>query len=192
MGVNKVIYGSNVLIDLTADTITEADVLEGKTAHGKDGEAIVGECTFDVDSGDATIAAAEALTGKTLYARGGKITGSMPNRGQAVGSISTKNGTYAIQAGYHDGSGSVGIAAVEKAKIIPSNIRQGITLLGEVGTMTGLEDVDSQAKTVTPAITQQVVLPDEGYNYLTQVTVNAIPYVETPNAAGGTTVTIAS
>lgn len=38
----------------------------------------------------------------------------------------------------------------------------------------------------------QTVLPDteEGYNYLSQVTVAAIPYQESENPAGGTTVTI--
>lgn len=30
-----------------------------------------------------------------------------------------------------------------------------------------------------------------GYNYLTQVTIEPIPYTESDNAAGGTTVTIA-
>ena len=56
--------------------------------------------------------------------------------------------------------------------------------------MSGTEDVNAEAKSVTPSKTQQVVTPGTGYNYLSQVTVAAIPYVETPNAAGGTTVTI--
>lgn len=42
MGVSKVVYGSNTLIDLTADTITAADLMQGVTAHGADGEAITG------------------------------------------------------------------------------------------------------------------------------------------------------
>lgn len=57
--------------------------------------------------------------------------------------------------------------------------------------MSGSEDVHAQAKTVTPTKNGLTVRPDSGYNYLTQVTVNAIPYTETPNAAGGVTVTIA-
>jgi hypothetical protein len=36
----------------------------------------------------------------------------------------------------------------------------------------------------------QTIVPDSGYNYLAQVQVNAIPVVETDNAAGGKTVTI--
>ena len=58
--------------------------------------------------------------------------------------------------------------------------------------MSGSEDVNAQAKTVTPTTASQTITPDTGYNYLSQVTVNAIPYTETDNAAGGKTVTIAA
>ena len=57
--------------------------------------------------------------------------------------------------------------------------------------MSGLEEVNAESVTVTPATTSQTVTPGTGYNYLSQVTVAAIPYVETDNAAGGITVTIA-
>lgn len=56
--------------------------------------------------------------------------------------------------------------------------------------MTGSEGVKAQAKTVTPSSVQQTVLPDAGYTHLSQVTVAKIPYVESENSAGGTTVTI--
>ena len=42
MAVNRVDYGGNTLIDLTADTVTAATLLQGHTAHGKDGEMIIG------------------------------------------------------------------------------------------------------------------------------------------------------
>lgn len=191
MAVNKVIYGGNVLIDLTADTVTADKLAEGVTAHDQSGEPITGTCTYDVDSGDATVQVAEMLLGKTAYARGAKLTGTMPNNGAVSGEISTVGGQYTIPQGYHDGSGKAQIASTEQAKIIPENIREGITILGVEGTMSGTEDAIPQAKTVTPSTTEQTVLPDTGYNYLSQVTVAAIPYVEAPNSAGGTTVTIA-
>ena len=190
MGYNKVIYGGKTLLDLTADTITPDKLLEGITAHDKGGEAITGTCTFDSDTSDATVAVAEMLTGKTAYARGAKITGTMPNRGGVSGTIATKTGTYTIQQGYHDGSGSVQIDATEQAKLIPENIREGVTIMGVQGEMSGTEDAKPQAKTVTPTTAVQTVLPDTGYNYLSQVTVEPIPYDETDNAAGGKTVTI--
>lgn len=190
MGRNKIIYDGNTLIDLTGDTVTEETLLAGITAHDAAGEVIEGECTYDADTSDADANAAEILLNKSAYVNGNKVVGSMPNRGGVNGSISTKDGQYTIQQGYHDGSGKVGIDATEKLKLVPENIREGITLLGVVGSMSGTEDVHAESPTVTPSAQQQVVVPGTGYNYLAQVTVGAIPYVETPNAAGGTTVTI--
>lgn len=188
--VNKVVYGGTVLIDLTGDTVTADKVLTGYTAHDKSGATITGTCNYDVNSEDATVAVAEMLNGKTAYARGSKITGTMPNNGAVTETISTKTQEVTIAQGYHDGSGKVSISSTEQAKIIPTNIRDGVTILGVTGTMSGTEGAKAQAKTVTPTTAVQNVLPDEGYNYLSQVTVNAIPYVESGNSAGGTTVTI--
>ena len=190
--VNKVVYGGNTLIDLTGDDAAASDVLSGKKFHLPSGAPGTGSCTYDADTSDATATAAEILATKTAYKNGAKLTGTMPNNGAVSGSISTKAGQYTVPAGYHDGSGKVGIDAAEQAKLIPANIREGITVLGVQGTMSGNEDSKPQAKTVTPTTTQQVVTPDTGYNCLSQVTVNAIPYTETDNAAGGKTVTIAA
>lgn len=190
MGVSKVIYGGNVLIDLTGDTVAADKLLSGYKAHGADGEAINGTCAFDVDSSGATATAAEILAGKKAAAKGSMVTGTMKNNGAVTGSISAKAEQYTVPQGYHDGSGKVGIASAEQAKLIPTNIRAGVTILGVAGSMSGTEGANPQAKTVTPTTTAQQVLPDEGYNYLSQVTVNAIPYTESENSAGGTTVTI--
>lgn len=192
MAINKVIYGGETLIDLTGDTVTADKILSGFTAHDKGGESITGTCEYDVDSSDATAAVAEILQGKTAYVRGRKLTGTMKNNGAVAGVISSKEEQYTVPLGYHDGSGKVGINATEQAKIIPENIREGITILGVKGSMSGTEDAKPQAKTVTPSTEAQTVLPDseEGYNYLSQVTVEAIPYQESENPAGGTTVTI--
>ena len=191
MAISKVVYGAQTLIDLTADTITADKVLTGYTAHGKDGEQISGTCAFDVNSQDATAQVAELLTGKTAYARGAKLTGTMPNNGGVTGTISTVAGQYTIAQGYHDGSGKVSIDSTEQAKIIPANIKKGVEILGVTGTLETSGSVTAQTKSVTPSTQQQVVLPDAGYDYLSQVTVAAIPYSESPNSAGGTTVTIA-
>lgn len=190
MAVSKVIYGGETLIDLTADTLTKDKALKGYTFHDAAGEEQTGTCTFDVDSSGATAAVAEVMIGKTFGAKGKINTGTMPNNGAVAGTISTKAGTYTVPQGYHDGSGKVQIASAEQAKLIPANIRDGVTILGVEGTMSGTEGAKAQAKTVTPKTTAQTILPDTGYNYLSQVTVNAIPYVESDNSAGGKTVTI--
>ena len=189
MAKNKVIFGNEVLIDLTADTVTADKLASGYTAHDKSGTTITGTNTYDADTSDADATASEILDTKTAYVNGNKVTGTMPNRGAVTGTISTVAGQYNIQNGYHDGSGVVEIDSTEQAKIIPENIKAGVQILGQTGNYTG-EAISAQAKTATPYTTQQVILPDSGYDYLSQVTVNAITKTETPNAAGGVTVTI--
>lgn len=190
--INKVVYGGDTLIDLTADTITAADVINAKTFHDKSGAPVTGTCTYDADTSDATASASEILATKTAYVSGAKVTGTMPNNGAVTGTISTKAEQYTIPAGYHDGSGKVSISSTEQAKIIATNIRQGVQILGVTGTMSGSEDVHAEAPTVTPTVAGFTVTPSTGYNYLSQVTVAAIPYSEVLNSAGGLTATIAS
>lgn len=140
-------------------------------------------------TGDANAEDSEILYGVSAYTKGVKITGSMPNNGSVSGTISTKDEQYTVPQGYHDGSGKVGILSSEKTKIIAENIKAGVQILGVTGTYSG-EVISVQSKSVTPYTTAQTVLPDAGYDYLSQVTVAAIAYVETDNAAGGKTVTI--
>lgn len=47
MGVNKVMYGSRTVIDISGDTVTAGDLAKGKTAHNASGEKITGthECS---------------------------------------------------------------------------------------------------------------------------------------------------
>ena len=188
---NKIVLASGeVLIDLTGDTVEAAHVLEGFTFHDKSGAPVTGTCTYDSDTSDDTAAVGEILSGKTAHARGALLTGTMPNNGAQMGSIITKAQEVIIAQGYHDGSGKVSISDDEQAKLIPSNIREGITILGIEGTMSGSESVVAQARTVTPKFTQQVISPEDGYTHLSQVTVYPITVSYSDNSAGGKTVTI--
>lgn len=96
MNVNKVIYGGDVLIDLTGDSVSADKVLKGITAHDKSGAKITGTCTFDSDTSEDTAAVAEILVGKTAHARGSKLTGTMKNNGAVKGIISTVAGEYTV------------------------------------------------------------------------------------------------
>lgn len=190
MGKSKIVFGGEVLMDLTADTVKPQHLLKGYTAHGADGEKITGTCEFDANTQDATAADSEILKGKTAYVKGTKKTGTMPNNGGVNGVINSVYKDYTVAQGYHDGSGRVAILSSEREKIIPANIRQGVTILGVTGEMSGSEGVVAQAKEATPSKNEQVILPDSGFTHLSQVTVAAIPYVESDNSAGGITVMI--
>ena len=93
------------------------------------------------DTASATAAQADLLTGKTAFTSTGSISGSMANNGSTSGTISTKAGTVTIPAGYTTG-GTVSISTTEQAKIIATNIKSGVTILGQAGSLT------------TPTITQ--------------------------------------
>lgn len=189
--VSKVVLSNGTtLIDLTGDTASADKVLSGSTFHDKSGAPVTGTCTYDSDTSNDTAAVSEILSGKTAHARGTLLTGTMANVGAQTGTITAKAQQVTITQGYHDGSGKVGIASAEQAKIIATNIREGITILGVEGTMSGSEGVVAQAKTATPSWSQQVIAPDTEYTHLSQVTVASIPIAYSDNSAGGQTVTI--
>lgn len=187
MAINKVVINNEVKLDLTADTIEASDLALGKTAHDRTGAVITGTSTKDSDTSDATAMASEILAGKTAYVTGNKVEGTMPNRGSIDEKISDKTQIITIATGFHDGAGKVAIADTEKAKIIAGNIKSGVTILGIEGSYSG-EGGIGQKKTATPTFVKQSIIPDEGYDFLTEVEVAPIPVKEVPNASGITLV----
>ena len=93
------------------------------------------------DTSEADITSADVLTGKKGFGSGGEVSGGMANNGSTSGTISTKAGTVTIPQGYTSG-GTVSISSTEQSKIIASNIKSGVTLLGVSGSRS------------TPTITQ--------------------------------------
>ena len=189
--VNQVgLADGTVLIDLTTDTAVAADVASGKYFHLATGQRVQGSSTKDSDTTDANAAASEILSGKTAYVNKNKITGEMTNNGAISAVLTTKTGTYTVPAGFHNGLGSVGIDSTEQNKIIPGNIKSGVTILGVEGTYSG-EAVTAGSLSATPYLTEKTDLPsDISKDYFSQVTVAAITITESDNAAGGKTVTI--
>lgn len=189
---NKVIYFGETLIDISDTTAVANKVLSGYKFYLKSGAQATGTCTFDADTSDGTASASEILATKTAYVSGAKVTGTMPNIGTQTSTITTKAQQVTIAQGYHDGSGKVSIDSTEQAKIIAGNIKNGVTILGVLGTYTGSELIKATTGSGTPARTSQVILPSDSgdYDYFTQFTINAVPYSETDNSAGGVTVTI--
>lgn len=116
---------------------------------------------------------ADSSTAATLEG-GVDAVDTIIKRGAVSGSISTKDGEYSVPAGLHDGDGKVGIAAAEKDKILPGNIKAGVSILGVEGEYSG-EGMTLQTKSVTPTKAAQDIVADEGYDALSKVSVGAIP-----------------
>ena len=190
--ISKVIYGNQTLIDLTDDTIIASALLSGYTAHGADGAPITGSCSFDANTSDATATVGEILSGKTAYKNGSKLVGTMPNIGAQSSNLSSASSRVAISQGYHDGSGSIGLGSSDIAALVSNNIREGVTILGVLGTMSGSEDVKATSTTLTPYTSTASYNPNQfgDYNYFSQITVSSIYYNETTNTANGLTATI--
>lgn len=74
------------------------------------------------------------LAGRTFTSRAGlNVTGTMPNNGAAAIQLSDLT-AKSVTAGYYSG-GTAKIADAEAAKIIPENIKKGVTILGVEGAM---------------------------------------------------------
>ena len=191
---NKVIYYGTTLMDITPTTATASDVLYGEVFFDKSGAQVTGQCTYDADTSSATAAASEILFGETAFVNGNEITGSMPNIGSQTATITARDQVVVPTLGYHDGGGSIQISSTERNKIVATNIKNGVEILGITGSYTGSELVKATTGSATPATSSQTVLPSSygDYDYFTQFTVAAVLYTESDNAAGGVTVTIGS
>lgn len=100
----------------------------------------------------------------------------IPDNGAVTGTIPTVSWEYTIPQGYHNGGGTVAISSAEQEKIIASNIKSGVSILGVTGTLTTADSVKIQAvKSVTPTKSDQSITPDRGYDALAGVNVAAIP-----------------
>lgn len=186
---SKVVLSTGeVLMDLTQDDVSAEDVADGIKFHDKTGAQKTGTNKKTVDASDATAEPAEVLIGKT-FGKGSEIkSGTMPDNSGKNVEVTTAAGTI-IPRGFSDGGSKAKLSDAELAKLIPGNIKEGVTILGVEGEY-GPDDVSSQHKTVTASFKDQEVQPDSGYAFLGSVTVKGMPITRADNAAGGVTVTI--
>lgn len=102
-------------------------------------------------------------------------TEGITNNGGVTKKLDATTTSYTIPIGYHDGTGAVSVETEEKT--ITTN---GVTtasdgkLISKVTVQVNTTP-SLQEKTVTPTKSLQEVLPDEGYDGMSKVTVEAIP-----------------
>ena len=137
-----------------------------------------------IESQPAT--AAQIKYGFNAFVNNEKVTGSLKVYNYySSRDISDVNDVVEVEAEtVYENSWQVKIDPIEQQKIIGSNIRQGVTILGVPGTLSPTEGVNAQSKNVTPTKSSQIVSPDDGYNYLSEVLVEPIPpqYIVTDDA----------
>ena len=148
---------------------------------------------------------------KIAYVNGNKVIGSMQDNGSYNNTINSVSSEITIPVGYHNGLGKIKINTTDQAKIIASNIKKNVVILGTTGSLvTGTDTSDANAvagnilsgksgyvkgvkingsigsqaaKTVTPSASAQTAV-SAGVYCSGNITVGAIP-----NQKGATTIT---
>lgn len=185
MGISRVEYNGNTLIDISSDTVNKLNLLAGETAHDSNGDLVVGECDYDMKTKDLTAFKQHILNGKTAGVNGSIVTGEMPERTAETHLISTKEEELTIQDGYHDGRGKVKINPSAVSLLTPENIRENVVILGVKGEMTGTEGENcSPPITVDAPLDKNLdIVPESPYTCFKQVTVKKVPYETTDMTA---------
>ena len=172
MGVNVVIFGDSTLVDLREDTVKPENLFLGETAHGKDGNQVVGTFTIEDEINEQDILIEQiqaALQGKA--AGSGGSSGSDPViRALTV----TENGTYEAPAGV-DGYSPVvvevpvpdvpdpvdqatPVITVSDSGLITAKATQGAGVVA-AGTKSATKQLTTKgATTITPGASEQTVV----------------------------------
>lgn len=160
--------GDNNTISFAIDPTTQ------KWGYKKDGADTVypfKDGDGDVDPSDATAQSVYVLDGYTFYAGdNNKKTGSMPNIGILEKTLPAKS-TNITRSGHYTVTVPGEVVRSSDTGYIEGTSITGpeITINVDVGS-----GVNLQSKTVSPTTSQQIVEPDEEYDGLSDVTVNAV------------------
>lgn len=177
------------IIDLSKDDVLEGDVRSGVFFHKSTGERVEGTNTNTVDASEVKTFASEVLEGK-LFGKGNTLeTGTMPNKYGVDIVIADKEGTV-IPWGAYNGTSKVVLSTEDKKNLDPSNIKEGITILGVTGEFDA-DDMSATSKEVTATFEEQTFNPaDDGVTFYSSVKVKPIPITRTENDDGGITIII--
>ena len=176
-------------INLTHDDIEPEDVTKGKKFHYRTGEIKEGTSTKTVDASQASATVDMVLDGETFGKDKELQVGTMPNNSGVEVFIEDTDGTT-IPRGFFTGLTKAKLSEEALKKLVPGNIKKGETILGVPGDY-GPEDMEFIEKVVKPSFEEQTFVPSEdGVDFYSSVTVEAIKVTEVENTFGGITVTI--
>ena len=135
MAISKVVYGNTTLVDLTSDTVASDKMLQGITAHGANGSAVIGIIssksaqTYTPSTTSQTIASGQYLSGAQIVAGDSNL----------VAENIAKDVTIFGITGTHEGSASVDdIIVIGDYGLCFNNFTiTGNTCTSEAGTVSG-------------------------------------------------------
>lgn len=107
MGVSKVTFGGTTIIDLTEDSVVEDALVAGYTAHGANGEKVLGGNPYEKNATDTEVKTqAQLISDVFKVLKGKSVEGGGTAEVLLKDETFTKNGTYYVPSGY-DGFGIV-------------------------------------------------------------------------------------
>ena len=149
----EIVSQSNLLAQITS-------ALSGKALPEGDPES-----TGGIDTSDATATGSDILSGKTAYAKGVKITGTIATKTSS--NVSVSGATVTIPAGYYASQVQKSVATVTQATpgiavsdsgLITASTTQSAGYVSS-GTKTATQQLTTQSeKTITPSTTAQTAV----------------------------------
>lgn len=157
MGVNVVIFGDSTLVDLREDTVKPETLFLGETAHGKDGNPVVGTFTIEDEINEQ-----DSLIEQIQAALQGKAAGS--SDAPVIRSLSvTENGTYTAPDGV-DGYSPVVVDVPEKEPVTQElNVTQNGEYIPDSG-VDGYSKVKVNVPDIPPVLDTLEVTGNGTYN----------------------------